>query len=144
MPSVAGGDAAATGAVTVELQSKITRLAGLFARAVSETSKAVEDTVETAYTKGGESTQIKLSDLNPIDKARLDLTTEVNGQVAEIRALVDRLPGITSTTEQLMQQLREEEARTVKAGEALVAAQKEAKKWLAFVEDAESSSYAEQ
>ena len=145
MASLAGGCAAAAGRSTVELQGKVTDLAGLFARAISETSKAVEDAVENAYSTGAAAAaggaRINLDDLATIDKNRFELTTEVNNQVADIRALVDRLPGITSTTEELLKQLHKEEARNAEAGKALVAAQAEAKRWLEFVEGAEAKIY---
>ena len=148
-------DVARAAPSTLVLQNKVTHLAGLFARAVHETSKAVEDTVENTYSAGGAvmergvgggthtGAQIKLADLNPIDAKRLELTTEVNTQIAEIRALIAGLPGIESTTEQLLKQLEEEEARNKQAGERLLEAQAEAKKWLAFVEDAENKCYVE-
>ena len=133
-------------AATVELQKRVASLAGLFAEAVKGTSKAVESAVDEAYSKGGgrggdaAAPRVRVEDLNPINQSRLDLTAAVNGEIGKIRALVESLPGINSTTEQLLQQLHEEEERNKKAGEDLLAAQAEAKRWLEFIEEAEKKN----
>ena len=71
----------------------------------------------------------------------VDSIDNIYSKLKEIRNLIKELPGIDASREELEQQLENERILSEEAGEQLIKAQKEAKKWLAFLSESENSLY---
>ena len=120
-----------------ELQEKVKDLSKLFADAIQAISGGINTRVNTL--DGSEDEAKVQTLLTEVSRLGSQSTENINKKLSEIRELIEELPGINYTTEELLEQLENEKALSEKAGEDLIKAQGEAKKWLAFIDESENN-----
>lgn len=121
----------------IELQKKVNELSKLFADAIRGVSDGINEKVETL--NGSEDETAVHNLFMEVKDLGSQSTSLINGKLDEIRDLIRELPGINSSREELLEQLEKEKALSEEAGEKLIKAQEEAKKWLAFISESENS-----